>query len=128
MSIDDEGVEAAVADDMDVDALRTEIGSVENRLGVGANECLGLRVADRPAASAVVAVTREMTRPLTAAQRRRRQAKELITRAGAGIISFDGTGLPVCCDGLDVGDWSQALPADDRWPIVRLNGRNYTHV
>ena len=44
--IDDEGVEAPVVDDVDLDRLRAETGSREDRLGVSAHQGFGLGVAD----------------------------------------------------------------------------------
>ena len=46
--VDDEGVEAPVVDDVDLDALRAEAGGVEDRLGVSADQRFGLGVADEP--------------------------------------------------------------------------------
>ncbi len=46
--VDDEGVEAAVVDDVNFDGLRAQPRSVEDRLGVGADQSLGLGIADHP--------------------------------------------------------------------------------
>ena len=46
LPIHDEGVEGAVVDDMDPDALRPEPRRGEDRLGVGSDQGLGFRVAD----------------------------------------------------------------------------------
>ena len=44
--VDDEGVEAAVVDDVNFDGLRAQPGGVEDRLGVGSDQRLGLGIAD----------------------------------------------------------------------------------
>ena len=46
--VDDEGIEAPVVDDVDLDRLRAETRSGENRLGIGADQSFGLGVADQP--------------------------------------------------------------------------------
>jgi hypothetical protein len=48
MPINHERIEGTVIDNVYMDALRTEIGSLEYRLGVGSNERFGLGVADEP--------------------------------------------------------------------------------
>ena len=47
MSIDDEGVEGAVVDEMDVDALRAQPSGVEDGLGVEADQRFRFGVADQ---------------------------------------------------------------------------------
>ena len=46
VAVHHEGVEAAVVDDVDLDALRAEAGSVEDGLGVSADQRLCFGVAD----------------------------------------------------------------------------------
>ena len=48
VAVDDEGVEGAVVDDVDVDVLRAETRSVENRLRIGPQQQFRLGVADQP--------------------------------------------------------------------------------
>ena len=47
--IDDEGVEGAVVDDVDVDALSAEARGVQDRLGIGADQRFRLGIADHAA-------------------------------------------------------------------------------
>jgi hypothetical protein len=44
--IDDEGVEGAVVDDMDIDGLSAQACGVQNRLGIGPDQRLSLGIAD----------------------------------------------------------------------------------
>ena len=48
VSVDDEGVEGAVVDDVDADCLRAEAGGVEDGLGVEADQRFRFGVADKP--------------------------------------------------------------------------------
>ncbi len=47
VAVDDEGVEGAVVDDVDVDVLRAEPGGIEDRLRIGAQQRFRLGVADQ---------------------------------------------------------------------------------
>jgi hypothetical protein len=48
VSVDDEGIEGAVVDDVDADCLRAEAGGVEDGLGVKADQRFRFGVADKP--------------------------------------------------------------------------------
>ena len=47
--VDDEGVEGAVVDDVDVDRLSAQAGGVKDRLGIGLDQPFRLGIADHAA-------------------------------------------------------------------------------
>src|SRR6185436_11471128 len=73
--VDDEGIEGAVVDDVDIDGLRAEAGGLEDRLGIGPDQSLGLGVADE-------------TRGLGGGRRDERQGKAAY--GGAAKLAEDG--------------------------------------
>ena len=48
VAVDDEGVEGAIVDEVDADALRAEAGRAEDGLGVFPDQRFGLGIADQP--------------------------------------------------------------------------------
>ena len=78
MPVDDEGVEGAVVDEMDADALRAEAGGIEDRLGVYPDQRFGFGVADKPGGIRRSGGDERGRKPADETRAERRRGMELI--------------------------------------------------